>query len=351
MSWKNAWERAQETEKRLEFFRKEKLSYGIKFLDDALGGIMPVDLTLIGAPSGAGKTGFVTNLALANIRAGKKVHYIALEAYEGEIEDRIQYAILANIYFSDPNRKHARFNMRNWREGKLKHIHLQYMKEFNEQIECLKNLETFYYGKRFGIDDFIRNAFLIEDDTSLIIVDHVHYFDIDDENENRGMKSLIKEIRNVQFGIKKPIVLVSHLRKPEKRNAELCADMYEFHGSSDLVKIATQVVTIGKGDMPKPGVFESFIRIPKNRWDGGVTFYTGKVLFSLKKNAYEEQSKIGILTKGGTQWEELAEERLPDWARKPIALTRPPQSLTTSENTNYSLNQNTTPLDDDAPPF
>ena len=64
--WASSWKRFLGYKQRFEKFRHNKLSFGVKFLDAALGGILPDDLVLIGAPSGVGKTGFVTNLAAAS---------------------------------------------------------------------------------------------------------------------------------------------------------------------------------------------------------------------------------------------------------------------------------------------
>ena len=74
------------------------LTFGVRYLDDAMKGISRNDLVLVGAPSGAGKTQFCVNLALKNSEQGKRVHYIALEAYEGEIERRLMFQTISNIY-------------------------------------------------------------------------------------------------------------------------------------------------------------------------------------------------------------------------------------------------------------
>jgi replicative DNA helicase len=66
------------------------LSFGVKFLDVALGGIMARDMVLLGAVTGAGKTTLASVIAETNVERGKRVHYFALEAEHGEIERRIK---------------------------------------------------------------------------------------------------------------------------------------------------------------------------------------------------------------------------------------------------------------------
>lgn len=338
MPWKSSKELFESTKDRLLWFRKEKLSYGVSYLDKATGGIRPIDLVLVGAPPGFGKTAFVTTLAMTNVLQGKKVHLIALEAYEGEIQDRIHYQLLADEFYNDPQRiPHVDFSFSNWQEGLLDFVEKKYQTKIENSFDKLELLKTFYSDKNFTLNDFISQAMLIEQETDLIIVDHIHYFDIEDQNENRGMKTLIKEIRNVQACIKKPVVVVAHLRKRDRKNQELVADMEEFHGSSDLTKIATQVITIGKGELKTPTASETYFRIAKNRWNGSVTFYTAKVLFNMKRNAYDEQMAIGKLVNGGKTWEKIEEKDLPKWAQN--AHTRPQQSSPTYETKDCSQTQ------------
>jgi replicative DNA helicase len=70
------------------------LTFGVQFLDEAVGGIYSNDLVLYGAKTGIGKTQLATITAMANAANGKRVHFFALEAEQHEIERRIKYQIL-----------------------------------------------------------------------------------------------------------------------------------------------------------------------------------------------------------------------------------------------------------------
>ena len=81
-----------------------QLSYGIQFLDDILRGILPHDLILLGASTGAGKTEAAKQIAMHNALLGKRVHYFALEAEPKEIERRVKYALLVHHLRTDKSR-------------------------------------------------------------------------------------------------------------------------------------------------------------------------------------------------------------------------------------------------------
>lgn len=314
--WSDSVSRLLRSKERLQGFRDNNLSFGVSFLDMAIGGINTNDLVLIGAPSGVGKTGFVTNLALTNIRQGKKVHLIALEAYEGEIEDRIKYRMLTDYYFNDKERKPCNnLSFRSWVMGECGDVLDKYEDQVIDDFQYLENLHTYYRSKNFNIQDFIKQTLTIRNETDLILIDHIHYFDIEDENENRGLKQIVKKVREVQALIKKPVVMVAHLRKGSRVNQEVVAGADEFHGSSDLVKIATKVITMAKGQMITPSRCETFFRIPKNRLDGSVTFYVAKLIFDFKKNTYDNNVLIGQLVKNGQKFEVLPQGGEPLWIK------------------------------------
>lgn len=295
--------------------------FGIQFLDDALVGITPSDLVLLGAPSGVGKTQLCCSIALANMQDGKRVHFMALEAEEFEIERRLKYQILSHRFFEAKKRGIAppgiRLSYDKWVLGDFVNELTEFELEAAKLLERdYQNLFLFYKQDRFSLPDLIENVVANADESDLFIIDHVHYFDLDDDNENRAMREIAKTVRSLALEERKPIILVAHLRKRDRQNEELVPGIDEFHGSSDLTKIATKVITIAPGGRTKDGCFETFFRIPKNRMNGGVTRFIGRVMFDPRKNAYESTYKVGRsgLTKK-TGFEELAHDLSPEWAR------------------------------------
>lgn len=296
------------------------LRFGVDYLDDALGGIMPDDLILLGAPSGAGKTQLCCNIALANMQDGKKVHYIALEAGRFEIERRMKFPLVFDAYRADARRPPlpARLTFSNWLKGafvkELKEYEIQVAEHFEK---AYRDLFLFYKQQSFGVKELVSAVLSCSDETSLILVDHVHYFDFEDDNENRAIREIAKTVRTLALDEQKPIILVAHLRKRDRANEELCAGLDEFHGSSDLYKIATKVITIAPGQMTTDGHFETFFRCPKNRMDGGVIRFLAREFFNPKKGTYEKgKYQLGWADqKRSAGFAEIDRGKYPEWAR------------------------------------
>lgn len=300
--------------------RERIMSFGNQYLDESTGGILPTDIIALGAPSGVGKTQFCCNMAIANIAAGKKVHLLALEASDHEIEKRMKYPIVVDFYYSDPNRPTLSLplNFRNWVMGFL----IDEMKSYEDQAakffdQAYKDIFLFYKQGDFGSDEFVQNVMSIAHTTDLIIVDHIHYFDFDDDNENRAIKNVVKTARTLGLELEKPIVLVGHLRKKDRNNDDLVAGLEEFHGSSDFYKIATKVITISPGNSTPDGKgFYTYFRVPKNRIDGSSTRFSAQCIFDPKKGAYQDGYQIGYANQSRAQgFKEIATNLRPDWSK------------------------------------
>lgn len=294
------------------------MKFGIDSLDDSLRGIICDDMILLGAPSGVGKTALCCHIALTNILAGNRVHYIALEAAEHEIERRLKYPMIAKEFFNSIIRPNIVLNFADWIMGKfvneLYEIEHRVATEFEEKY---KNLFLFYKQQSFGLAQLIESVSYAAGETDLILIDHVHYFDLDDDNENRAMKEIAKTIRTLVLEKRKPIILVAHLRKRDRNNDDLIAGLDEFHGSSDLTKIATKVVTMSPGNwVSETQAYETFFRTPKNRWDSGVIRYSYKEFYDPKtgeylNGRYEIGSAMQSRSKG---FEQIPRWERPQWA-------------------------------------
>lgn len=298
-----------------------QLRFGVDYLDDSLRGILPDDLILLGASSGAGKTQLCCNIAYANLEDGKTVHYIALEASRFEIERRLKYPMVFERFISDQHRPRLsrQLNYPDWLLGKFKDQLDQYEKAAAESFEKMfTGLNLYYKQNKFGVAELIESVVVGAAKSDLIIIDHVHYFDFEDDNENRAIKNIAKTVRRLSLEEQKPIVLVAHLRKRDKFSDVLCADMEEFHGSSDLFKIATKVITVGSGRLTDSGSYETFFSTPKNRIDGGVSRFMGRELFSPRKGGYES-GKYQVGWSGQTKkegFQALDSSLVPEWGRR-----------------------------------
>jgi hypothetical protein len=294
------------------------LTFGISFLDHALGGITRKDLILVGAKSGVGKTSAATIAALANCRRGKRVHYFALEAEDREIERRMKFQIIAEMYYG--RRMHTRpIRFQDWYNGLLDYELGPFEAEADEALaSVLVNLSTFYRTDSFTSDDFRVQFEAITAETDLVILDHFHYIDDDDRDENKSAKRSVKMIRDCVLRAGRPVVIVAHVRKSDRRNDTLLPTLEDFHGSSDLPKIATKAVMIAPAydiQGPEPFLWPTYLMAAKCRTDMSVTRYVSQILFNTRQNAYEESYELGRLTDAGKQFSSLAPQDVPTWAR------------------------------------
>lgn len=254
-------------------------------------------LFLLGDFTVTHNTAFCCNTAIANVRKGKRVHFIALEAEKYEIERRIKYQIFAKLFFKKKKEgvqlKESTITFQNWMVGD----YIESLAEIEGETASIfanyfTNFFTFYKVDKFDVTDLVKTVVSCASETDLIIVDHVHYFDFDDDKENKAIKEIAKTARSLALENGIPIILVSHLRKKDRYQTDLAPSLEEFHGSSDLYKICTKAITLGPGSWTD-GKLETYIRIVKNRFDGGVTRLLGSVNFLIFEGKYEDEYAIG----------------------------------------------------------
>ncbi len=300
---------------------KDVLSFGLSFLDEALGGIFKNDLILLGAKTGFGKSQLAMLIALTNTRAGKRVLFLALEAEEFEIERRLKYQIIADKFYDMPNRPSIRLNFMDWYNGKFDSVLDQLEKEAEEEVKKTRGLITYYRGSSFGVDDFERISLGMKDQVDLIIIDHLHYFDFEDENENRAVKNVVKKIRDCALIHGKPVILIAHVRKSDRRMKQLIPDIEDFHGSSDTGKICTKALTIApcydEAHMI-PNQRQTYFQILKCRMDASRTNLTGLLSFNVGLQRYEQEYFVGRLSFDGTEFKKLSTKEVPFWASSAV---------------------------------
>lgn len=297
------------------------LSFGVKFLDVALGGIFANDLVLLGAALGRGKTELATLIAMANAKAGKRVHYLALEAEENEIERRIKYKLLVSLVAGSPMgyRQLHRFNPLDWYAGKLEDVAGPLDADMSRLLaRDYATLKTFYRVREFTGTQMERLLLAIQDETDLVILDHLHYVDSEDKDENRGVKAIVKKLRDAALDIGKPVILVAHVRKSDRKAKQLIPTEEDFHGSSDVPKIATKAIMLAPArDQPQSAPWRSptYIHPVKCRVDGQRTRYPALVDFDARASQYVDDFALGRLTPGGDKFELLKPGEYPAWSK------------------------------------
>lgn len=313
-------ERLKEKDQTKELY-KNPCTFGISYLDDALSGLYADDLVILTARTGAGKTEISVHIACENALIGKKVFLFALEAYRGEIENRLRYRLLATKFFQQPNwkTKEEKPSYQKWVYGKQKNILGEFEAGVDEELsQRFKNLHVYYRTESFGMVEFETAMHLICPEADLIVIDHLHHFDLETENEISEIKRTVKQMRDITMFFRKPTVLVAHVRKTDKRFETLTPELEDIYGSSEISKVCTKAIALAPAKNArvdgKPHLLLTHIKILKNRLDGSTTRYVASCPFNIQTNSYEQEYLIGREVYGKNEFKELEHSEWPAWA-------------------------------------
>lgn len=296
-----------------------ELSFGVGFLDAICRGILPHDLVLIGAHTGAGKTALASVIALSNALRGKSVYYFALEAEPREIERRLKYSLLASRAAKENVKGWMDMNYADWYRGKFPEVDAAFGGEADQSIaKTFATLNTFYRGTEFTINDVERMFKAVSSQADLIVLDHLHYVDTDDDiGENASVKRIVKKIRDVSLATGIPCLVVAHLRKSDRSRPRLVPTVDDFHGSSDISKIATKAILLSSArDQPheRKSMANTYMSVAKDRMVGA-QHIVGLVAFDLRTSTYEHTYSLGRLSFQGDAFEPIPMNEYPNWAR------------------------------------
>lgn len=294
-----------------------ELPFGIAFLDDVCRGILPHDLVLLGAYTGVGKTAMASLIAFCNVLRGKRVYYFALEAEPREIERRLKYAMMAQRAMVKRIAGWGGMNYPDWYRGKFPQID-QALSDDIERVlaEKFATLFTLYRGTEFTITDVERLFKAVATKADLIVLDHLHYVDTDDEiGENASVKRIVKKIRDTSLATGIPCIVVAHLRKGDRSKPRLVPSLDDFHGSSDISKIATKAILLSASrEKPIQGIAGTYISVPKDRM-AGATKLVALSGYDIRSSTYESTYTLGRLSFAGDQFEPLETKDYPAWAQ------------------------------------
>lgn len=295
---------------------------GIPFLSAVFRSLIRCDVLLLGAETGIGKTQAATIMAMKAAESGRRVHYFALEAEEGEIERRIKYKLLAALIYGAKIPDRERLNYVDWRLGLLDDLTGPYEGGADALLsDKYKSLFTFYRTacQSFSAVDLKRISSMLKDESDLVIIDHFHYIDSDEDNENRAARRLIRSISDVNAMTGIPAVLVAHLKKlQEQKTPPLVPRLADFHGASDLSKIVTKAVIFAPAhDQPQKEqwLFPTYVRVAKFRLAGERTRFCGLMDFNVRNTDYDEGFDVGKLIDGDRKFAFIEGDKLPPWAR------------------------------------
>jgi hypothetical protein len=290
---------------------EKRFNFGISFLNDALGGFHEKDVIVLASRTGRGKSEMCSIIAEKTAIDKKRVLYLALEAESFEIGARIKFRTLCRLFFNDNPSLIYPLSFDDWMADKLKI--LDKYNDLCDRIlaEYAGNIFVEYRKQEFTIDD-LDQQFKKCHDIDLIILDHIHYVDINDDNENKGLKKIIKCIRSNNLIYKKPIIVVAHLRKTDKKQDGLIPDEDDIYGSSDLAKIVTKTILFSPDyTVQHDYLYRTFFHICKYRRNPSALRYIANLKFDARFNLYEDKYKLGQYKPFGKEFIEC--DKFPNW--------------------------------------
>ena len=307
---------------------KRIIPYGVAYLDDCTRGILRNDLVVLGALTGAGKTSLATGIAERAAREGKRVHFFALEAEPNEIERRLKFRLICKqVYSERPWPPWAyKLDYLDWRIGRLDSLLDKYERAADQEMQQYRNLVTYYRGRDFRVEDIEKLFRAVQDQSDLIILDHLHYVDFDDStSENAAIRRIVVSIRDVALDIGIPVIALAHLRKSQGGRMMLVPHLSDFHGTSEITKRATVVIVLAPAiDAPHEdaGMARTYVCVAKHR-ARGVSGLVARHDFHLSARQYSQTYELGRISMRGDEFNPLIRTEIPRWAER----ARPPEEV------------------------
>jgi archaellum biogenesis ATPase FlaH len=330
----------EESVERHDIDAKKVCHFGISPLDDALGGILPNDLVVIGADSGAGKSEMALQIAQHNAANGKRVILYFLEGGHVEAMARMKWRDMVREYFLNHRGCNVDLDYRRWRMNAMNEVDTKILLNIEAEV---RNQYKEKYGDRLHIYEMEAEftlAHLLTSmtgfcsfdnavnhkpyfDIDMMIIDHLQYFSFPQgEKEIESITNIMRKVKSITQFHKVPVVLVSHLRKKFRERG--LPDQEDFYGSSNIPKIASMAITISPDrdgiDFAKD-LYPTFIRICKCR-TGVSPSLAIRCNFNLHKREYEENYTLHRVNGvGEVQADSIPSLQLPRWAKRPVEIT------------------------------
>lgn len=209
--------------------------YWIEILDRYMGGILPNELVVVGADTGMGKSEVAYKIAITNAQRGKKVLLFALEWDLNEVALRYMQKTISELY---PLKTiDFRFNR--------KKEHAKYVDQIVEWLEWVDRVKNLLIFKKQQVPTMELLADMIEqmkDWVDMIIIDHLHYIQFGNASQEiEEIGKVMRQVKQITDTIKKPIIIMSHLRKRKK---ELDPTEQDLYWSSNIAKEANTIILL-----------------------------------------------------------------------------------------------------------
>lgn len=245
-------------------------------VDNMTAGFAPGELTVVIGATSQGKSLFCANLFAQQAMSGHKCVFVTLETEARKFWERI-YHIMGE-------------EQMNW---------------------CALNKTMYVQAKPRipwqSIKYLVKHA-KEELGAEIVYIDHLHYFARDMQDQANGLGIITKEFKVVALENQIPIVLVSHIKKTEDREARPRID--DARGSSLIGQDADIVLSVWqtRSKVQEPHIW---VGLEKNRnrtiWQDGVAqtlFYRDGLKILPRPYSMEEDHEFNVTKRFQRKWDE-----------------------------------------------
>lgn len=214
-------------------------------LNYLLNGLIFDRITLITSGTDNGKSTLCSQILIEAIRGGYKCFAFFGEDGGAEARDRMYRQYLK---FDKSNFDYTPYYTADGRETNCGEFLLKHDKFEEAQNFFANNLYIFNNNlpaDKEGIISTFEEA-RVNSGCRVFLLDNVEMFDLDSDNENKGIKEICIALRQYAITKKVHIIIVAHIRKTE-RNI-LRPDIFDVKGTSALTNISKNIVTIIRTD-------------------------------------------------------------------------------------------------------
>lgn len=199
------------------------LSTGFKGLDDMTLGMTPGELIIISGPTSAGKTQLTTSVAYNSAKLGHKVLFVTMEMTKPQMTDRFMVAAGTDL-------------------AELPYAMIEYQKEHD-----LASTD---------IEWLVKDA--VEGGTELVVIDHLHYFSgEDDNNQAQVIGRIAKDFKLAAVAYNVPVILICHIRKLERENKKPTGN--DLRDSSLIGQHSDQIIMVWRDNTPGAKGYDAMV--------------------------------------------------------------------------------------------
>lgn len=185
----------------LENSDEKGMSFGVKFLDDIIGGLFNGELTTIAARSGVGKTALALQIMLNCMEQGKKVLFISREMSKEQVFMR---NITKKSGISTKYMKNKEIDEEGW-------------KKIIDVMSYFSSKDLIYINDKISTISGLRKR-IREIKPDLVIVDYIQLMNAEGsmQNREREVASLSRELKNITLDFDIPLIQLSQLNDEMK---------------------------------------------------------------------------------------------------------------------------------------